>query len=66
MTTVKVELDIEEVMELIGYHHKMYESIPKERYFEKTLAGTTFGDTANKYLRRREFWNEVLNTNWPK
>lgn len=66
METVNVDLNIEDVMALAEYHHKMYKSIPSERYSTLNLANTTIGDVAKKYLSKARYWENILNENWPE
>jgi hypothetical protein len=64
--TVKVDLNLEDIMALCEYNWKMYKSIPEERYDEKNMAGTTFRDTANKYRSRYQYFEDLKDETWIK
>ena len=66
MKTINLKLNIEDVISLIEYYDKMYCSIPKNIYKKKNMSRTTMQDTANKYLNRKMFLQQILDATWPK
>jgi len=64
--TVNVDLTFEDIIALEEYYWKMYKAIPVERYKEMTMAGHTFEVTANNFLERYKYYNDLKNHHWPK
>jgi hypothetical protein len=64
--TVQVELTIDELMELIDYHRRMYDGIPRDMYPQMTMAGHTLGVTAQRQRDRIVELDNLLHSKWPK
>lgn len=63
---VSIDISIDEFWELIAYHHKIADYIPKESYHVKNMAGTTMETTVRKHRARAHELDVLLNKTWPK
>jgi hypothetical protein len=63
---VKVDIGIDELGEVIAYHLKIANGIPKERESVMTMAGWPLGVTKQRHLVRARELSRIYEDKWPK